>query len=331
MLADDAQRRETHQAGNIAGFWRRTGAFIIDIGLLIGIGLAVGYLLFPYLAEIGQWGHLVGFLIALGYFGNFDSREHDGQTLGKRIFRIRVVGADGNPIGLSKAMVRAAISLAPIFLYNTTINLSHNLFFGYFLLGALSTTLIVVSAYLYIFNYATHQSIHDFLTGAYVVDGPGPPTTSRPVWRPHLTVAAFVAVSVLMAFGAVTVLLTPMFARYEPLIVDVRALPEVRDAGFSAVTGYQISGPPSHEWPAGRSLTVIANVKEPIADLRPLAYRIAQIVLRQKPELIGDSTVIIQIAWGYDLGIAHWSSSRAVAMPPEKWADWISKHPEFGQ
>jgi uncharacterized RDD family membrane protein YckC len=331
MLTEDAQKGETPQTRNIAGFWRRTGAIMIDIVLLIGIGLAVGYLFFPYLAEIGQWGHIVGFLIALGYFGSFDSRDHDGQTLGKWIFRIRVVGADGNPIVLGQSMVRATIFLAPIFLYSITIDVSHSLWFGYFLLSAVSTILIVPSAYLYVFNYATHQPIHDLLTGAYVVDGPGPPTTPRPFWHPHLAVAALVAASVLAAFGVATVLLTPIFARYEPLLVDVRALPEVRDAGLRATTGYQISGPPSHEWPAGRSLTVMANVREPIADLRPLAYRIAQIVLRQKPELIGDSTVIIQIAWGYDLGIAHWSKSMAVAMPPEKWATWISDHPEFGQ
>ncbi|KFG92326.1 hypothetical protein GQ56_0138035 [Burkholderia paludis] len=66
------------QEGEVAGFWRRTVAFGIDCIVLGLIGLALAVLFFNPLAEIGQWGRLIGFLIGLIYFGLMEG--HAGRS-----------------------------------------------------------------------------------------------------------------------------------------------------------------------------------------------------------------------------------------------------------
>src|SRR4051812_31819978 len=100
----------------IAGFWRRLGAFCLDCLLLAAIGLAVGFFLTDEFVRLGPWGRLLGFSVALTYFGTLNSVLMGGQTLGKRLLKIKVVAKSGTPLSVPKSLLRFLPLGAPWFL-----------------------------------------------------------------------------------------------------------------------------------------------------------------------------------------------------------------------
>lgn len=50
---------------------------------------------------------LLHFVIALAYFGLLNSRLTNGQTIGKKIFRIRTINSHGEPLGIPKSILRS--------------------------------------------------------------------------------------------------------------------------------------------------------------------------------------------------------------------------------
>jgi len=83
------------ESAPIAGFWRRLIALAIDSMVLGIFGSGVGWSLCDVFAGMGAWGRLIGFLIAVTYFGVMNSSIFDGQTFGKRVMKIRVVPMEG--------------------------------------------------------------------------------------------------------------------------------------------------------------------------------------------------------------------------------------------
>jgi hypothetical protein len=79
----------------IAGFWRRLTAFVIDCLILSVPTLLLGLALFRWVAGLGPTGRLIGFVVALLYFGVLNSHFGGGQTLGKRLLGIRVIDRSG--------------------------------------------------------------------------------------------------------------------------------------------------------------------------------------------------------------------------------------------
>ena len=100
----------------ISGFWRRFFAFFLD-SLLLGLtGLFVGIFFFKFFASLGAWGRLFGFVVASMYFGICNSAVLNGQTLGKKILKIKVVDRKGNGISLLRSFSRFMILGPPYFL-----------------------------------------------------------------------------------------------------------------------------------------------------------------------------------------------------------------------
>lgn len=100
----------------IAGIGSRSIAHLIDLGLLFS-GLIVLFflssLVIPDLLEAVQalsgveraLGGLIGFAAIWGYWTGMELAWR-GQTVGKRLMRIRVVKSDGSPIGVFESAVR---------------------------------------------------------------------------------------------------------------------------------------------------------------------------------------------------------------------------------
>ncbi len=139
------------------GFWVRFLAFLVDHLILLftlSIFAVVGFLA----AEIGSGGkrelllyqqarivlpvlYPLGIILVLTYFTIFHGAW--GQTIGKMIFGLRVVKADGQPLSFSRALTRTfayVLSALPFFL-------------GFFWSGFTSDK----------------RSWHDFITGTIVV------------------------------------------------------------------------------------------------------------------------------------------------------------------
>src|SRR5258708_30891020 len=90
----------------IAGFWGRVAAFVIDCLILSVPTLLLGLALFRWAAGLGPAGRLIGFVVALLYFGVLNSRFGGGQTLGKRLLGIRVADRAGAPLSPMRSFLR---------------------------------------------------------------------------------------------------------------------------------------------------------------------------------------------------------------------------------
>ena len=192
----------------IAGFWRRAGAFVADFLLLVAVGLLLGVAFAPQFAQMGPWGKLVGFGIALVYFGVLNSRLGAGQTLGKRLLGIRVAGEQGNALSLPRAFVRFLPVGIPWFLNGARLDpaVLESAWMG--VLSLLVFGVSLCSLYLVIFNRRTRQTLHDRIVKSYVVRKTSEGAFVRePIPKRHLAVCGVVMIvaasaPVLMSFLA---------------------------------------------------------------------------------------------------------------------------------
>src|SRR5271156_6312412 len=88
------------------GFWRRAAAFAVDATLLGCIGAALGVALGNWLVGVGQWGRLIGVVIAGAYLVPANSSLFGGQTIGMRLLKIRVQTVSGELLSPGQSAVR---------------------------------------------------------------------------------------------------------------------------------------------------------------------------------------------------------------------------------
>ena len=119
MTTPKIDQANTESSVQNAGFWRRFFAFGLDSLILILLGTVIitlrAELNHP---EYWQKTELIRMLLRSLYFVvmwvNFN-----GQTIGKKVFGIKIVTVDGKPLGYGKAILRAIgyeISALPLFL-----------------------------------------------------------------------------------------------------------------------------------------------------------------------------------------------------------------------
>ena len=170
----------------IAGFWRRSFAFIIDALLIGAFCNIISSLLgkFPY--EYPILITLIGYLFVILYFTYCNSVNNNGQTIGKILQSIKVVKLDQQYLSLSASFLRSAILYAPFCLMSFTL-LFHPVLNSIFtiLLGSLLISII----YLYIFNRKNRRSIHDYLAHTIVIKNGVEPKTISTTWNVHFYIA----------------------------------------------------------------------------------------------------------------------------------------------
>jgi uncharacterized RDD family membrane protein YckC len=91
--------------GDKVGFWRRTGAYLIDIVGLIILGLILATLTGQGSAFTSTGPSGLDFVIDTVYFIGLWT-YWNGQTLGMKALGIRVVKTDGSPLTLSTSIIR---------------------------------------------------------------------------------------------------------------------------------------------------------------------------------------------------------------------------------
>lgn len=170
----------------IAGFWRRSFAFIIDALLIGAFCNIISSLLgkFPY--EYPILITLIGYLFVILYFTYCNSVNNNGQTIGKIIQSIKVIKLDQQYLSLSASFLRSAILYAPFCLMSFTL-LFHPVLNSIFtiLLGSLLISIL----YLYIFNRKNRRSIHDYLAHTIVIKNGVEPKTISTTWNVHFYIA----------------------------------------------------------------------------------------------------------------------------------------------
>lgn len=292
----------------ISGFWRRVVAFFVDTLILGVVGLVLGLLLESFFAQMGAWGRLVGFSIALIYFGVMNSSIVGGQTIGKRALKIRVVGSENVPIGFERSVVRYLILATPFSLngaqFSNEVMLSYLIYpLSLIVFGGIFSIL-----YLYIFNRVTRQSLHDLVVGTYVVNASAEKREVGKVWNVHVAVVVilFIASAIAPAFTAQLHQSKP----FKGMLAVQSALSNDPDVAYATVSSGSSTfsspneGPKKVTYVSGQVFLRTKNVAD-----TGLARRLAAVVVENDPEALKKDTIQINMIYGYDIGIAaSWSS-----------------------
>jgi uncharacterized RDD family membrane protein YckC len=109
---------------NYAGFWRRVGAYVIDVillglvtsvlGSVLGMPMGMGAMSSVMSGDpaaiaaaqaSGNLGNLISIIVGVAYFAGMESSSHQA-TLGKKVLGMVVTDLDGNRISLMRAIGR---------------------------------------------------------------------------------------------------------------------------------------------------------------------------------------------------------------------------------
>ncbi len=165
---------------------RRLMAFLIDLVILSGIGFILGFFFFWEFASLGQSGIIIGYLIAALYFIPLHSIF--GQTIGKAILNLQVMGKDGEKILPAYACLRFFFISIPFALLGLT-EIHYTSHYTELTAKTATLALPLIMAYLLIFNLRTGQTVHDYLSASYVMhtDGYEMEENSK-IWPIHFIV-----------------------------------------------------------------------------------------------------------------------------------------------
>jgi uncharacterized RDD family membrane protein YckC len=292
-------------ARRVGALWRRVLAFFIDT-IIIGFPVeVVAWIFFDKFSQLGAWGRLVGFCLALPYFAILDSSIGNGQTLGKRWMHVRVVDGDGNPIPFGKALLRYVVFAVPWFLNEISLpangtSAAVSTLIALIIFGVGGTTL-----YLMCFNRRTRQGLHDLMVGSHVADADVPgPVSVQPIWKMHWAIIGAMIVVISVA-GVVLAKKANGWGAMSELLDDMRvvqALPGVQSVGAAATTVWGGSS---------RHVLEIKVFWTGRSEAEGFANSVASAVLMHDPAAQKYDSLRISLIRQFDLGIAsgHVTSS----------------------
>lgn len=305
-------------APSFAGLWRRLGAFVVDALVLGAIGQVLGMALFDTLARLGAGGRLAGFAIAGAYFAGFEGLR--GASPGKRLMGLQVARVDGTPPGLGRAALRYAIFGVPYFLNGALLPMAMlvppwSVVLALAVFGVGGSTL-----WLLLFDRPARRALHDLATGTLVVRAGAP--AAAPLARAHVVVVALLLVAAAVAPVALGgVAGRAPFAQLVAMQGAIAAEAPVRAAAVADTRSvrYGAGGSASE-----RIVSVVAFVDRDPADPRGLPERLADVVFQTYPEATAAQFIVVELARGFDLGIASRVERRAYRYTPQQWRDRIA-------
>lgn len=304
----------------ITGFWRRFFAFCIDSIFLGLIGYSLGLIFADQFIEMGALGKLVGFSVALTYFGLMNSSLFNGQTLGKLALNIRVVTSKGKCISVPKSFARYTVYGIPFFLNGTHFTSNTDFIFLSYLLSMAVFGGMLSILYLYVFNRRTRQSLHDLIVGSYVVNADASVNLEQPIWKGHLFVTALLLVTT-TALPALPII-PDNFGTSSSLnqILSVQkaleTYPNIEKVGVRSGTttiSHTGSEPLSTNY-----ISVSAFVPRQKVNDSEFAKEIATLVVKETSDISSVDVVQIHFIHGFDIGIwSQWSQHNHNFKPEE--------------
>ncbi len=186
----------------IGALWRRVAAFAID-GVIVGlVGFAITVPFFETFSRLGSWGPLVGFCLALPYFAILDSNVGNGQTLGKRLLHVQLIGKNGAPISFWRSTVRYTVFAVPYFLNELLLPSTRTPWVVTTLVSIIVFGLGGATLYLVLFNRHTRQGIHDLAVGSYVAEASKDGLLQiEPIWRVHWAILGLLLIVYFLGTG----------------------------------------------------------------------------------------------------------------------------------
>jgi uncharacterized RDD family membrane protein YckC len=316
----------TRETAGISGFWRRLFAFFVD-GIILGIpAFILGLFFFDQFARLGGYGRAVGFLVAFLYFGLMNSALAGGRTLGKRLMSIRVVDSNDSLITMGRSSARYLILALPYFLNGAPI--PPKLLFGWvgllfsFIVFGIGLSII----YLFVFNRRTRQSLHDLVVGTFVVKTERLTEAPKPkIWLGHYVIVALLLIASICAPLLLKGLVNKApFKELLPLQTSLMNLPDVRYASVFAGKSFFSDSKGTR---SVSTVSVAIQVNKRIEDYDAFTNRIAKVVFEGYPGATQKDQLILNVIYGYDIGIARSSFSRGYNFSPAEWQQRIQSRP----
>jgi uncharacterized RDD family membrane protein YckC len=299
------------QPGRVAGFWVRVLSDLIDTIVLGIFGLLLALPFGGVFERLGEHGVFVGLAVSLAYSGVLQSRIGRGQTLGKRLLRLRVTKLDGSFLSVDRAVVRYVLASFPA--YNGAI--------AYALHAALPVlplewivsvasglgVAFFLGCFLVIPLHPLKRGLHDLVTGSIVTrDGPldpafiaprNDPRRDRRVVTAGLVVAALASVAGLALSSAVRFAAHPQ--------ATLRAAQELGIENLSVIDMSEIH---FGDRAAPRALVVTGFLPRPSGAPAPdwdgAAKRLEGALHEDYPDVSIDAA-LITLRTGYNIGIAR--------------------------
>ena len=295
----------------------RVGAFIIDILILGVIGQLLGLVFESIFIQLGPWGRLIGFSIALLYFGIGNSRQANGQTVGKKLLGIHVVGTDEAPIGIGRSLLRYTILGLPFFLNGISIHDEKTQAFLIYPMTLIIFGGILSTLYLFIFNKATKQAPHDLVAKTYVINKDVNKHGIGQLRRAHLIVVSIIImISALLPLYTKQLATSATFTDLTAVREALMAQPNISNASVSKNKNVTINSASDKE--TTNSVFTRVTLKENNIDNEALARYLATIVADQYKDINQMDVVGVSLMCGYDIGIASkWKSHSYQFKPSE--------------
>jgi uncharacterized RDD family membrane protein YckC len=289
-------------------------------GTFLGlVGAVSGLFLFDTYARMGGWGRLIGFCVAMAYFGVMNSSICKGRTIGKRLMGIEVVDAAGRNISLPRSCLRYFILGVPFFLNGAPIANSGP---AAYVAGFLVLGLGGAIPYLYVFNRRTRQSAHDLATGTYVVMAGGSGAiNAKPIWRTHLVIVGAWCIAVVgFCFFAPSLAKIGPFPDLLAVQQKIQASGKVSSASVFAGESWAYHNGEKRETSSLQAIAVMINRP---TDYEALAGEIAATTLANYPGIAKKDVLIVTVCYGYDIGIAQTWTRQSFQHSPLEWENML--------
>lgn len=304
-----------NQIAQYSGFWRRAGAFAIDLVVLGIAGSILAYPFFDMAASLGAWGKLIGFIIAGLYFCLLNGPIGKGQTLGKRLLGIRVVHTDGSPLSLPSSAVRYLPLALPYFMNNLPLGSAALQSYWIYALSVAVFGIGLSTIYLFTFNRPSHQVLHDLLVNSYVVRDPATPISEPGVKKRHYIVCgALLVTAIVIPYFTNELTSSEKFSGLLKVQSALESVSWVQHAGVSQGTSY--SSPSNKTY---LSLSVKVNDGRITDETR--ATDIVMLAMKAAPEMAKVDSIQVVMTHGFDIGIASGWQTQSFVRSPAEWKD----------
>lgn len=317
VIPDNTDESEMVPESPIAGFWRRLLAFALDSLFIWLFGGFLGLVYFDEFVSMGNWGRLIGLIVFVAYFGFLNSTWGGGQSLGKRICKIMVVGTDGQNISIQRSMLRAAILGLPGILNNYTMPLSGmntpSRMFGLFIIGMSIFGVGLGIIYFYIFNTRTRQSLHDLICSTYVVmKNSADPVVKEKIWKGHMVFYGIILAFILLISVGFNVLMSRIMFM-DNAMNTLQKLEKINGV-YSAVLADNsmiLSKMFKTDFNYGpHYIVVTVQIKDKDLLYRDDSTKILNCVLENYPQARKRDYIDVQLVYGYNIGIHSGSKIR---------------------
>ncbi len=312
-------------------FWSRIGAYIVDVVILGAIGFILSLFFKDFFVQLGNQGVLVGFFISLLYFGIGNSKISNGQTFGKAALKLRVVGNNLENISISKAFIRALIYTIPYFFLNYSFAGWSEFSIFFIAKGIVFLTFLILLPIHLIINTPTRQALHDLILSTYVINIEAYPRQELNKSRIFpLYIISGVAVLILgltVLFNVRSNDTTSIYHKLKPLKEQIDKIEEVGTSVLSRNTSSMKKLGSDEYINKTEYFTLNIVLKENIiSNLRPdniedlkFVQDAVRIILKNYSEVNQLDYIVINLTFGYSIGIYKSSNSIGYSNTIENW------------